>query len=280
MNKLYIYALIVFGIILTACSDVIDVDVPIAAPRLVVEASIDWEKGTLGNEQSIALSISTPYFNSNTIENATGATVTVMNETEGSIFNFIDQNDGTYINNNFLPIIGESYQLKVIYNNETYIATETLTSVTDIKSIYQSTENGFDKDALEVNVVYSDPIGIDNYYLFKFQKEGDLLAELQDISDEFTDGNDINMFHERLEDESINQLEFAPGDVVDIKFYGISEQYFNYIQLLISQNEGGGPFSATPVALRGNCTNPSNPDNYAFGYFRLTQVVKEKYTFQ
>lgn len=280
MKKLYIYTVLLIGVLVSSCSDVIEVDVPIAPARLVIEASIDWEKGTVGNEQRILLSLSTPYFDSNTIENAIGAIVTITNESSGAIFNFADQNDGTYTNNTFVPIVGDSYQLIVSYDGETYNATETLTSVTDIKEIYQSTENGFDKEALEVNVVYGDPVGIDNYYLFKFKKEGDLLAELQDISDEFTDGNEVTMFHERLEDESIDQKEFVPGDVVDIKFLGISEQYFNFIQLLNSQNDSGGPFGATPVAIRGNCTNPSNPDNYAFGYFRVTQVVIEQYIFQ
>ena len=154
-----------------------------------------------------------------------------------------------------------------------------MTAVTDIVDIYQSRDNGFDIEALEVNVVFDDPAGIDNYYLFKFQREGDLLAELIDLSDEFTDGNQITMFYEKIEDENNNVSELEPGDVVDIKFYGISEEYFNFIGILISQNESGGPFSSLPVALRGNCTNSSNPENYAFGYFRLAQVETATYTF-
>ena len=73
---------------------------------------------------------------------------------------------------------------------------------------------------------------------------------------------------------------FRPGDVVDISFFGISEAYSDYIGILIEQSEGAGLFSTTPVPLRGNCINTTTPDNYAFGYFRLTQVVKTSYTFQ
>ena len=91
----------------------------------------------------------------------------------------------------------------------------------------------------------------------------------------------MKVFYEKEEDEDINQEEFEVGDVVDINFYGISETYHNYIQLLIEQYEStGDPFSSVPVVLKGNCTNPSNPDNFALGYFRLTQVVKASYTFQ
>ena len=107
-----------------------------------------------------------------------------------------------------------------------------------------------------------------------------MFPDLLDISDEFTDGNEMRVFYEKLEDTDINQKEFEIGDIVDINFYGISERYFNYIRLLNEQyGSSGDPFSSAPVPLRGNCINPTNPDNYAFGYFRLTQVIKTSYTF-
>lgn len=272
--------LILSTCIFVSCTDVIDVDVPVAPPRLVIEASLDWEKGTLGNNQTILLSESTPYFDSNEISIVTGASVKVTNDNDGEEFIFSDQNDGSYTISNFIPKIGDAYTLEVLYDGETYIAKEVMHAISDIDEVYQTTEKGFDKDALEVNVAYTDPAGIDNYYFFKFQKVGDLLPELGDLSDEFTDGNQITVFYERLEDEDINQEEFAPGDEVDISLYGVSEQYFNYIRLLISQNESNGPFSATPVAVKGNCVNPTNPDEYAFGYFRVTEVVTTRYTFE
>ena len=75
--------------------------------------------------------------------------------------------------------------------------------------------------------------------------------------------------------------EFKVGDIVHFELYGISEQYFNYIKILIDQSvSSGDPFSTTPAPLRGNCINLTTPDNYAFGYFRLSQVVKASYTFQ
>lgn len=276
--KKFIY-IIFAAIILTSCTDVIDVDVPIAEPRLVIEASIDWEKNTTGNEQSIKLSLSTPYFDEDNIPFVTGADVRVINENTNEVFIFNDQNDGTYTTTTFVPVLNNRYRLEVVNDGETYIATETMTSVVPIDDIYQSTENGFDEDALEVNVTYTDVPNVENFYLFKFQKVGDLLPDLIDMADEFTDGNQITMFYERLEDEDINQEEFAPGDVVDIHMYGISKQYHSFMQLLISQNDDGGPFSTIPVALKGNCTNPNNPDNYAFGYFRCTEVVIDSYTF-
>jgi len=281
MNTYYKYILVLVSIVLASCTDVIDVEVPVAAPRLVIEASLDWEKGTQGNNQVIKLSTSTPYFDSETITVVTGASVIITNDNNNEEFIFMDQNNGNYTISNFIPVLDQSYTLKVLYNGEIYLAEETLKSVTDITDIYQSIEDGFKSDALEVNVDFVDPANQDNYYLFKFHEQGDLLPVLFDMSDEFTNGNEMTIYYEKEEDEDINQEEFEAGDVVEIGLYGISKQYFNYVRLLIEQSESGGdPFSSTPVALRGNCTNQTNPDNYAFGYFRLTQVVNTNYTFE
>ena len=62
--KNYIKSLILMTfVVFASCEDVIDVDLDNVEPRLVIEASLDWEKGTAGNEQTINLSMSTPYFN-------------------------------------------------------------------------------------------------------------------------------------------------------------------------------------------------------------------------
>jgi len=53
MNTYYKSIIFLFLIILTSCEDVIDVDLQDAPSRLVIEASIDWEKGTTGNNQTI-----------------------------------------------------------------------------------------------------------------------------------------------------------------------------------------------------------------------------------
>ena len=61
---------------LISCEDVIDVDVNNAEPRLVIDASIHWIKGTNGNTQLIQLSLTAPYFD-DSIPPATGANVAI-----------------------------------------------------------------------------------------------------------------------------------------------------------------------------------------------------------
>ncbi len=275
--------LIIFGFVflLVSCTDVIDVEVPEAPPRLVVEASIDWEKSTPGNEQSIALSMSTPFFDNLNSTAVTGASVKVTNNSSNQEFEFSDMGNGTYTTNSFVPIVNQSYTLEVVYSGETYTAEEVLTPVVDIDEISQARVGGFDDDALEVDIFFNDPPDEENFYFFRFEEEGDLLPELLAIPDEFTNGNRMKVFFEKEEDEDIGQEEFVPGDVAFISFHGVSKQYFNYVDLLIDQYENAeNPFGTIPASLKGNVINPGNPSNYAFGYFRLTQVVRATYTFQ
>lgn len=274
MNTYIRIMLSIFIIATASCEDVIDVELQSAPIRLTVEASIDWIKETTGNQQSIKLSTSTPYFKGSENTVVTGALVKITNDLEGTEFIFVDQNNGTYTTTAFEPILNQSYTLEVIYEGEVYTANETMTGVTDILKINQSKNKGFDDQELEVNVVFQDPEDEINYYFFKFQKRGNLLPYLEDGDDEFVNGNEISWWYEDEESGLV------PGDIVDIDFYGVSESYYNYLRILIEQNEGGGLFSSTPVALKGNCLNLTSPDNFAYGYFRLTQVVKTSYTLE
>ena len=263
----------------TSCTDVIDLTVQDGPTRLVVEASLDWEKGTQGNIQTIKLSESTPFFDTNSQTAVTNANVRVTNNSNGTVFVFEHQSNGEYLTTEFEPILGQSYSLQIDYNGESFSATETMTGVTEITDVFQDREDGFEDDVLEVHVNFTDPLDEENNYLFKFQRRGDLLPELEEADDEFVNGNEIDWWYEIEEDEDQNILPFQPGDVVDIEMYGISRAYYNYIDILIDQIGGVGLFEATPVAVKGNCINTTNPDNYAFGYFRLTEVVRTSYTF-
>lgn len=268
-------------ITVVSCDDKIDVDVPEAAPRLVIEASLDWEKGTTGNNQTIKLSTSTPYFDTTLNTSVIGASVRVTNNNSNAVYTFTDQNDGTYTINNFVPVLNDSYTLEVIYNGETFSATENLIPVSPIISTTQSLEGGFDEEVLDVTILFDDPADEENFYLIRIIEEGDLFAELETQSDEFTNGNVQEEFFEKDRDDEDETEEYNPGDTVNIKLYGISQRYYNFISLLIEQYDSGGdPFSVTPAEIRGNCVNETNEANYAFGYFRVTEFDQVTYTFQ
>ena len=254
-----------------ACEDVIDLDLKTSEPRLVIDASLNWFKNTDGKNQMIRLTLTAPYYSTN-IPPATGATITVTDE-NNTVFNFIEeQNTGVYKNNSFIPVINGVYNLKIVYKNETYIATESLQSVVTINRVEQKNDGGFAKDEIEVKAFYNDPKNIENYYLFEFINANSRLLSLDVYSDKFNDGNEIFAFN--------SSEELKPNDELYIQGYGISRRFYDYMFILLQQSsdDRGGPFQTQPATVRGNCVNQTNPDNYPFGYFRASEVATFKYT--
>lgn len=270
------------GILLFSCTDVIDVDVPTGEPRLVVEASIDWEKGTDGKTQEIILSKMTPYYSNKELIEVKGAQVSIKNETTGDTFPFSDQNNGTYKTNSFIPVLNNTYILTIVYDGVTYQGKEVMTPVTDIALIDQSRDGGNSSEYTEVNFHFQDPVNEENFYMFRFQRTGDLLPNLVPISDEFTDGNIMDESFEKEDDPDTDKKEeLKPGDVVQYELHGISKRYYSYMQILVNQlRDEASLFSGVPVELKGNCTNVNDSKDFTLGYFRLTQTIKGEYTIQ
>ncbi|WNH07558.1 DUF4249 domain-containing protein [Thalassobellus suaedae] len=269
MRKI-IYILII-SLQFISCEDVIQVDLKSAEPRLVIDASLNWLKGSQGNNQYIKLTLSAPFFDSS-VPPANGATV-IVTDLHNNTFNFIEEeNTGLYINNTFIPVIDGVYNLTIIYNNETYTATEKLISVSPIEYVEQKNEGGFSGEEIEIKAFYSDPKDIENYYLFEYSKSKTKSLEVYD--DEFTDGNQIFAFYS---DENL-----TTGDELIIKNYGISKQFYEFMNLLLQQtdNESGDPFELQPATVRGNCLNQTNPENYPLGYFKASEVSIFNYTIE
>ncbi|WP_296383700.1 DUF4249 domain-containing protein [Winogradskyella sp.] len=272
VSKKIIYIVLLFCLCYN-CEDVVDIDLNEAEPRLVIEASINWYKNTSGNEQCIKLSLSAPFFDE-TIPPANGATIEIM-DTNSNVFIFIENGStGIYRNSNFTPVINETYSLNINYEGEVYTATETLKSVSSIDFIEQNNEGGFTGDEIELKVYYTDPANIENYYFFEFISDIPVIPTLEVYDDQFTDGNQIFGFYTEEDLES--------GNEVTIRNYGISERFYEFMFILLQQGseDGGGPFEAQPATVRGNCINETNPSNYPFGYFRLSEVDEIVYTIE
>ncbi|MDW5288976.1 DUF4249 domain-containing protein [Formosa sp. PL04] len=279
-NTIYICFVILFSSLIS-CTDVVDIEVPTAAPRLVIEASVDWQKETFGTQQTIKLSTTTPFFDTDYPNAVIGAQVTVTRERDNALYVFEDQLNGEYTTTNFGAGLNDIYTLNVIYEDETFTATETLLPTTDITRVTQSRSEGFYPDVLELNVYFEDPADETNFYLLIFREEGDYFPTITTVSDEYLNGNEIHVFFEKEEDDGDGEdFEFEPGDTVSVNLYNISEEYYNFMQLLNSQSgSSGNPFAPAPVEIRGNCINITDANNYPYGFFRVTETAKETYTF-
>ncbi len=268
-----IFFAITIAISVLGCEDVIDVDLNETEPTLVIDAGIKWFKNTSGNQQEIRLSLTAPFFDDD-VAPANGAIVSIQ-DTDGNTFNFPeDGNTGIYRTSSFIPQIGRTYILSVFYENELYTATETLKSVVTIDFIEQNNDGGFLGEDIELKAFYTDPADEENYYFFEFISDVAVIPTLEVYEDRFTDGNQIFGFY--------TEEDLETGDQVTIRNYGISEQFYQFMFTLLQQGseESGGPFETQPATVRGNCVNQTNPNNFPFGYFRLSEVDEVLYTIQ
>lgn len=257
---------------LTSCEDVVNIDLETAKPRLVIEASILWQKGTMGNEQTIKLSTTTDYY-STIIPKVSGATVFITDTS--NTYTFIENpGTGEYTCTNFNPVIGETYNLTVVANGETYTATETLIAVPTVDSVSQNNEGGFLGDEIEVKFFFQDDGLVNNFYLVQFNSNFNLLPEYDVVNDEFFQGNQMFGLYTNENMNATDELTFT--------LHGISERYYNYMNIVlgIAGGNGGSPFSTPPATVRGNFVNQTNSDNFAFGYFSLSEIDIETYIVQ
>lgn len=273
MKKTYIIIATFLTILFSSCEDVVQVDLNTAPPRLVIEASINWKKGTTGKEQIINLSTTSDYYSKESPA-VSGATVFIKNSANTTFVFGEKLNKGEYSCSNFKPVLNETYTLTVISNGQTYTATETLQPVAPITKIVQNNQGGITGKRIEVKTYFNDTPNVDNYYLYSYVYSTNVNSNYYTDEDQFFQGNEFF---------SISQNEdLKAGDKIEITHLGISKTYYNYMSVLISitGNSNGGPFQSPPATVRGNIINTTNFDNYALGYFSLSETDSRIYTIQ
>lgn len=268
-NILYILSVFLF----LSCEEKVDIALENAAPKLVIDASILWKKGTTGNEQKIKLTTTTDFY-SNNIPTVSGASVTIKNSANTFFYFTETPNTGEYICTNFLPVIGENYTLTIQYQGNTYTSTEKLIATPPITNIEQISVPGFTGNVYQIKFFYQDNGAQDNYYLTSFTHNSSVLPDYTAIKDTFFQGNLMFGFYTNDKIKS--------GDPLFMTLQGIDLQYFEYMSKLIniSGNQGGSPFATPSATVKGNVINQSNPSNFPLGYFHLSEIDTKNYTVQ
>ncbi|WP_202701953.1 DUF4249 domain-containing protein [Flavobacterium sp. UGB4466] len=273
MKKATLLIVLFISIFFTGCEEVVDVNLDTAPPKLVIEAAINWQKGTTGKQQTIKLTTTTGYFQ-NVIPTVSGATVFITNS-QNIKFNFSEvPKTGRYVCSNFIPVIDEIYTLTVISGGITYTATESMKSVAPITRVEQNNQGGFSGKEVETRAYFNDPANADNYYLFKYVYSTKITSTYYVTEDKFFQGNE---YFSASDDDDLKV-----GNEVEMTHYGISKQYYNYMSILVSiaGNNVGGPFQSPPATVRGNIINTADKANYPLGYFSLSETDYKKYKIQ
>lgn len=281
MKKYIIYALSAFALTFTSCEKVVNIDLSEGNKRLIVEGTLKYYKEDVENgSQSIKLSTTYPYFDTNPDNAVRNAVVTITDENDNTVTTLREdeENPGTYITDELVAQLNHNYKLYVEceLNGKTEIfeARESLQPVTDIAAIYQEfvEETLFDEEGYYVRIDIVDPPNEKNFYKWDvYINDVNALEEINGGTKRETIRDD-EFLGEESTGISVYDKEAVPGDNVRIEQFSISEQayyyYFNYYGLIA---EAGGDIPPAPVI--GNIQNINDPENYGLGYFGVSSVT-------
>ena len=126
---------------------------------------------------------------------------------------------------------------------------------------------------MEIKYYYQDNGSEENYYLHRIPSSVSAFPDYKAEDDGKSQG--------KLMQEYFFDKELKAGDTINIRLYEISRRYYDYFgKLLAASGADGGPFQTTPGSVRRNIINQTHFANFAYGYFRLSEVDVKDYTIQ
>lgn len=279
-----IFFLLLSATFLSACEDVVSVNLEPSRPQLVIDAFI----ANRNTPQTIRLTSTTSYFNTTTLP-VQGAEVIVENLTQNRRFVFTDtQQNGEYrwqpVGNERLGSIGDNFRLTVTYQGNTYTASSPLNRTTTVDSItYEFRERpniGDDKEGYYAQFYGSDLPGQDDFYWIRAYKNGKLLIKPTLINYAFNAvrggsgaGSDGFVFippiRNRITD---SQDPYQVGDEVRVEIWSINRPTHLFLEQAENQINNSGLFARPLENTRTNIVSPAGVSLPALGWFCVSET--------
>jgi Domain of unknown function (DUF4249) len=238
-NNIIISAFLI--LFLASCEREVILDLKESNGKYVVEGIITNDS----NIQTIKINESVSFYESNNYPPVSNALVKVI-ENGNVTRTFTETSLGTYKAGNFIGIPGHSYTLSITIAGVNYSATSTMPEIVPLAAI-SFKENTFNPPGqstnYEVTPIFTDPIGIKNFYRFNL-----FLDDVKDnafvtLNDDLINGQ-ANNFSLRSSD---NDNSIVLGTNVTIEMIGIDKNTYNYFYVLEqnsdSQNTPNNPKS-------------------------------------
>lgn len=267
MNFKHLITVSIFTLLITACTEIIDVDINSAKPQTVVEASIALnEPAKVIISKSIDLDQPINFVG---IENAIVKITDNTNKSE--ILKHIKS--GLYSSTTLIGEKGKTYTLSIQNGEESISSLSTIPNFVPIdsfkveKSIYPGgggPMGDMPANFLEIKIKYTDPINEKNYYRILLSVNG-IARSGNDISDDrFNNGKQVEstliMFDSNLK----------TGDKIGIELQCIDKNVFEYFKSM--GNSAMGP---------RNSSSPANPytnlKGVLLGFFNAHTVERKEY---
>lgn len=245
----------------TSCQKVIDVKLDDADKKLVIDAVITDQVGGC----VVKLSKTKNFKEDNNFNGLSGATVTIKDE-NGTIIPLAETTPGVYTAPQLKGNNGKTYQLSVTAEGKNYTASSTMPEQVVLDSVYLEKQKFFNEEQTFSNVIFQDPAGVSNYYLFKQFVNGKRTEGVFIMDDDLSDGKKFQSTLYFFNDNDDTKIK--SGDVVEVEMECIEKAVYKY-WFSYDQGASGGGGAASPA-------NPvSNISGDALGYFSA-QTVQRK----
>ncbi len=255
---------ILFIFIFLGCEKVIDLETDFNDTRLVVDANISKHRDSLNAKASVKLSETVPYFSDEeSIINDAVVSIEINQKTHELYYDNPTKlylADINFIENN------SDFVLLIEHKKNNYTSSSKLIKTPKIESVVFGDRKSLNKDEVELKVTFTDPPEEGNYYLWKFGPKKSGKFDYLPALDKYINGNKFTFSF------FIDKTEYLQdSDYINIEINGITEDYFNYLNILTSQAgaQNGRPFSTSSSVIKGNVVNNTNLENFPLGYFRV-----------
>ena len=291
----------IWAVGLASCEEVIDVEVPVEDPRLVVEGLLRVDTTEVFVPVEVKLSQTAGFFDE--IQPVTDAEQVIIilqvfdedgmsTGTGTKSLTQLEPGSGVYVPDPSFDadqrlrvstvLSGDIlYTLVVQWRGRRYAAQTRYVSSVPIDELRLGDGTLFDGDETELVVRFTDDPDRDNFYVFDFGF-GNFLA----TEDTFYKGQQFEFSYFYDED-------FEAGTELEVGILGADRTFYNYMDLLIEQTDGQqGPFQTPVATVRGNVfdvtnldndqvmDNTSQPNSFGLGYFAIVQEFTERITIE
>ncbi len=260
MKKYQLILFFLISIAVTSCTEVISVDVPQAADKLVVEGYVTTEI----DSSYVLLTKSVSYFSKVSIPKVPDALVVINSDT------FYHIGNGYYKPHlGYKGVPNTTYNLTIKYQGTNYTSSSTLNPLIQIDTVYQFIYH--DKElfapagySLSFNFMFKDQ---NQYTYFRDGFKNDSLTNGKDsIYGQLVTFDSKNSKYNVWQPFDIPFLRLQPNDTALMMFRSCDQNAFNVYNQIASNSQSGSPFSNPPANL------PNNIRGGAIGIFSAQEV--------
>lgn len=270
--KTTIWTLAAITLLISSCSEKIDLSLDASEKHLVIEGSITNDL----KHHSVKITQSTEYFYNQAAPVVSGAMVTVSDGSQEFIY--VQKQPGLYESlDEFQGIPGRTYTLTVRYDGKEYKASSIMTAAPALDSI----ELEFALMPLDPGVIWEpnktyyniliyaqEPGEYQNFYMFDALKNDSMLTN-KITEKKFAADFAYNGAY--LKGIKALQVQAQKGDTITFLLSSIDKAYYQFLTGLQISAMNGSPFVGPPANAKGNVSNG------AFGFF-YTSATNRKIT--